>query len=413
VTGASAMRILLITGIFPPDIGGPATYVPPIASALVERGHQVTVLTLSDCLAHEDEHYPFPVVRLTRRGFRPWRWLRTIIQIIHLGCQADVLFANGLFLEAVLANRWLYKPLVQKVVGDVAWEQATNRGWVADGFEDFQQKPYDLKVETLRSLRAWWTRQADRLIVPSHYLAHWVAGWGIPEGKIAVIYNAVAPRSPSAGAGKGGARIPFTLMGEEADGGESQVPKSAHLPISTPVKLITVGRLVPWKRVDQVIEAVAHGDDVGLIIVGDGPEREHLEKLAHELGLTDRVYFAGQRSKAEVLALMTTCDLFVLNSTYEGLPHVVLEAMNLGLPVVATAVGGTPELVKDGKNGRLIAPQDGNALHDVLSELLSTPLERRRLAAGAKQLLAPFSFDAMVEATTAVLYTVARRASSR
>jgi glycosyltransferase involved in cell wall biosynthesis len=92
---------------------------------------------------------------------------------------------------------------------------------------------------------------------------------------------------------------------------------------------------------------------------------------------------------------------------------VVLEAMNVGLSVVATAVGGTPELVQDGKNGRLISPEDDNALHNVLSELLSTPLERQRLAAGARQSLAPFSFDAMVEATAAVLYAVAHQASSR
>jgi glycosyltransferase involved in cell wall biosynthesis len=108
---------------------------------------------------------------------------------------------------------------------------------------------------------------------------------------------------------------------------------------------------------------------------------------------------------------MAAGDLFVLNSTYEGLPHVVLEAMSLGLPVVATAVGGTPELVQDGKNGRLIAPQDDDALHMVLTELLSTPLERQRLAVGAKQTLASFSVEAMVEATAGILHEVMLQAS--
>jgi glycosyltransferase involved in cell wall biosynthesis len=72
-------------------------------------------------------------------------------------------------------------------------------------------------------------------------------------------------------------------------------------------------------------------------------------------------------------------------------------------------VGGTPELVQDGKNGRLIAPQEDNALHEVLSELISTPLERQRLAAGARQLLVPFSVETMVEATATVFYSVAHR----
>jgi glycosyltransferase involved in cell wall biosynthesis len=393
------MRLLLVTGIFPPDIGGPATYVPQLARALAQRGHQITVLTLSDRLDHDDGHYPFLVVRLPRHLRKPLRWLSTIHQIVRLGRQVDVLFANGLVLEAVLANRWLRKPLVQKVVGDLAWERACGRGWVTDTFEAFQRQRYGLKVEALKRLRSWWTRQADRLIVPSRYLADWVMRWGIPGDKISVIYNATNLPSPSTGEGSGG--------------GESLPPPSVLLPLSTPVKLVTVGRLMPWKRVDQVIDAVALCEGAGLVIVGDGPERDGLERLARERGLTDRVYFAGQRSHAETLALMAACDLFVLNSTYEGLPHVVLEAMSLGLPVVATAVGGTPELVHDGKNGRLIAPQDDDALHAVLSELLSAPLERQRLTVGARQSLASFRADAMVEATAGVLYDVTPRASSR
>lgn len=395
----TGLRLLIVTGIFLPDIGGPATYVLQLARALATRRHQVTVLTLSDRLGHDDGRYPFGVVRLPRQLFKPWRWLRTIRQIVRLGQQADLLFVNGLFLEAALANRWLRKPLVMKVVGDVAWEQATNRGWVRDSFEAFQQRRYGLKVEALKALRTWWTRQADCLIVPSRYLAQWVSRWGIPEDRIAVIYNAVALPSPWTGEGQGG--------------GESHDPTSVPLPLITPVKLVTVGRLVPWKRIDQVIEAVAQCDDVGLLIIGHGPERGRLETLAHERGLTDRVCFAGQRSKSETLALMAACDLFILNSTYEGLPHVVLEALSLGLPVVATAVGGTPELVQDGKNGRLIAPEDGNALPDVLGELLSTPLERQRLSAAARQSLAAFSLDALVEATAAVLSDVMHRPRGR
>jgi glycosyltransferase involved in cell wall biosynthesis len=91
--------------------------------------------------------------------------------------------------------------------------------------------------------------------------------------------------------------------------------------------------------VNGLLEALTEVPELGLVVVGDGPERPRLERRARELGVSDRVYFAGQRSKKEALSLMAACDLFVLNSAYEGLPHVVLEAMALGLPVVATAVG--------------------------------------------------------------------------
>src|SRR5687768_14071409 len=145
-----ALRILIITGIFPPDIGGPATYVPQMATALSERGHRVTVLTLSDRLDGDDTGYCFPLRRLPRHRSRLWRWVRVIAQIMRLGRGVDVLFVNGLALEATLANLWLRRPMVQKIVGDLAWEQATNRGWVSDSFEAFQQGRYSLIVELFK-----------------------------------------------------------------------------------------------------------------------------------------------------------------------------------------------------------------------------------------------------------------------
>jgi glycosyltransferase involved in cell wall biosynthesis len=377
------MRILIITGIFPPDIGGPATYVPQVAKALVDRGHQITVLTLSDRIYHNDGHYSFRVVRLPRWGFKPRRWLHTMAQIVRLGRKADVLFVHGLAMETVLANLWLRKAMVQKVVGDLAWEWATNRGWVTDSFEEFQQRRYSYKVEALKALRAWWTRKADQLIVPSRHLARWIAQWGVSEERIAIIHNALEP---------------FDRI------------QPAEVPLQTPVKVVTVGRLIPLKRVDKVMEAVAKCAGVGLVIVGDGSERQRLEELVPVYGLANRVYFAGQRSTAETLALMAACDLFVLNSTHEAFPHVLLEAMSLGLPAIVTAVGGISEIVKDGENGRLIPPAAEGMLCGVLSKLLSSPLERRRLTSGARYTIQGFSHVRMLEGTEAVLW---RSASMR
>ncbi|HSF30925.1 MAG TPA: glycosyltransferase family 4 protein [Candidatus Tectomicrobia bacterium] len=376
MTGVTALRILIVSGIFPPDIGGPATYVPQIATALVNRGHQVTVLTLSDRLDHDDRDYRFCLRRLARKSFKLWRWLRTIAQIIGLGRRADVLFVNGLALETVLANVWLRKPLIQKVVGDLAWEQAINRGWLTDSFEVFQERRYKLKVQGLKALRAWWTRRADYVIVPSHYLARRIVQWGVSEARIVVIHNALEP---------------FDSI------------QPAEVPLQSPLKVITVGRLIPLKRVDKVMEAIAKCDGVGLVIVGDGSERRRLEELVPAYGLANRVYFAGVRSKAETLALMAACDLFVLNSTHEAFPHVLLEAMSLGLPAIATAVGGIPEIVKDGENGRLVPPADEGMLYEVLLKLVSSPLERRRLSSGAQDTIQRFSPRPMLQRTEAVL----------
>lgn len=374
------MNLLIITGIFPPDIGGPATYVPRIASALHERNQRVTVLTLGDQKECDEDDYPFELVRLLRNIFKPLRWLGTIFKIIRLGRQADVLYVNGLAMETTLTNLLLRKPLVMKVVGDLAWERTANYGWVKDNFEQFQAGRYGFRVRALRYLRAWWTRQADRVIVPSQYLANWVQGWGVPASKINVIYNAVEL--------------------------ETEITP-AEIPLSTPIKLVTVGRLVPWKRVDGIIEAIANLDHVGLMVVGEGPERSRLEELVSSLGVAERVYFAGYRKKAETLALMAAGDVFVLNSTYEGLPHVVLEAMLLGLPVVATAVGGTPEVVRDGENGILVPLQDGCELSRSIQQLTDNKEMWERLSTAALISAEAFSVPRMLEETEAVLVDMA------
>jgi glycosyltransferase involved in cell wall biosynthesis len=369
------MKLFIVTGIFPPDIGGPATYVPAIADELMHRGHDVAVLTLSDCLRCDDSKYQFRVLRIPRKLFKPWRFVLTVATIFREVKQAEVLYVNGLYIEAVVANWFLHKRLVQKIVGDWAWERATNKAWVKDTFEAFQRRGYGLKVEFLKALRSFCARRADAVIVPSQYLARTVTAWGVAESKVGIIYNAI----------------------EAAPSGR------ATILLATRVNVVTAGRLIALKQIDHLIESLADCSDTGLVIIGDGPERGLLEDLVRSRQLSDRVYFAGQKSKEETMALMAACDLFVLNSTHEGFPHVVLEAMSLGLPVVATAVGGTPELVRDGENGLLIAPNANGALSKTLMKLVNSSEERQRLAACGKETAQRFRRAAMIDATEAAL----------
>jgi glycosyltransferase involved in cell wall biosynthesis len=369
------LNVLMITGIFPPDIGGPATYVPSMASELVKRGHKLTVVTLSDRLDHDDRSYNFRVRRIRRGLFKPLRFLFTVLGILREGRSAQILYVNGLYLEAVIANYLLRKPMVQKIVGDWAWERATNKGWIKDNFEEFQKRKHGVKVELLKALRNFCVCRADSLIAPSQYLAQAIASWGVAERNILIVYNAVEILTA----------IPI------------------QIPLATSFKIVTVGRLIALKQIDHVIKALAGVKDAGLVIVGDGPDRGRLEAIVGENQLTDRVYFAGQRSKEETLGLMAACDLFVLNSTHEGFPHVLLEAMYAGLPVIATAVGGTPELVRDGENGLLISPHANGALASTLRKLLSCSEERQRLAAGGRETAQRFRRSPMIEATEAAL----------
>ena len=375
------MKILVTTAIFPPDIGGPATYVPTMAGELVKRGHKITVVTLSDRLDHGDRSYNFPVLRIRRGLFKPLRFFLTVLRILREGRSAQVLYVNGLYLEAVIANYLLRKPMVQKIVGDWAWERSTNKGWVKDSFDDFQTRRHGLKVELLKTLRTFYARRAHKMIVASHYFARHVAGWGVPEEKITVISNAVEAPAPS------------SLTGNE----------SIRVPLSTSFNVVTVSRLVPWKHVDELIEAVAHCEGAGLVIIGDGPERGRLGELVHSHKLANRVYFAGSRNREETFSLMAACDLFVLNSSHETFSHVVLEAMSVGLPVVARAIGPIPDLVRDGENGVLIAREGNGQLSESLRRLIGSPKERERLSYEGQETAKAYGCEVMVGKTEHIL----------
>jgi glycosyltransferase involved in cell wall biosynthesis len=135
--------------------------------------------------------------------------------------------------------------------------------------------------------------------------------------------------------------------------------------------------------VDRVPEAT-------LLVVGDGEERTRLEQLAGE-----RVRFLGARPRGEVLGLLAVADVAVLPSAWENFPHAAVEALAMGTPVVATRVGGVPEIVHDGENGLLVDPDDDGEFGSALERVLHDGELRARLAAGAASSVERFSTDAV------------------
>jgi glycosyltransferase involved in cell wall biosynthesis len=158
----------------------------------------------------------------------------------------------------------------------------------------------------------------------------------------------------------------------------------ARLPAGSRV-VGSVGCLAPRKDFAVLLEALSRlrerHPEAAAVVVGDGPERARLEARAHALGLNGSVVFVGERD--DVDQWLPHFDLFTLASREEGIPNAVLEAMAAGRPVVATAVGGTPEVVEHGRNGRLVPPGDPAALAAALGELMDRPEEARRLGAQA------------------------------
>lgn len=374
------MNILMVTGIFPPDRGGPASYVPRMAAALIARGHRVEVLCLSDRLDHDDSAFGFPVRRLRRGIFWPTRILLTALAVWRAALRNQIVFVSGLGAEsavgALLAGGC---PTVYKIVGDYAWERAVGRGAFSGTIDEYQTAAKTPMLRFFDWVRTFPLQLARRIIVPSRYLQRIVSGWPVRAEKIHVVYNATPPvgDGPSA---------------------------AATLPAWSGKTLLTVCRLVPWKGVDALIRLVAQLPDTRLVIAGDGQVRGELGDLATQTGVADRVIFLGDVPNREVAGYLRQADVFVLNSTYEGLPHVVLEAMAAGTPVIATDAGGTGEVVEHGATGLLIPVGDAAALRSAVERLCTDAALRAQLTAEAgRRLAAHFSFDAMIHGTEAVL----------
>jgi alpha-maltose-1-phosphate synthase len=188
-------------------------------------------------------------------------------------------------------------------------------------------------------------------------------------------------------------------------------PGPARRPGGVP-RLVTVGSLIERKGHRHLIVALARlrerGCRLTLDLIGDGPLRQDLERLAHDLGVADAISFLGAQPKTAVAAAMRRADAFVLASLWENLPCAVLEAMSTRLPVVATRVGGVPEVI-DSAQGVLVAPDSSNALADGLRELVTTmaDYDREQLRARA---VSDFGYDAIAH-RWANVYAAARRDS--
>ena len=187
-------------------------------------------------------------------------------------------------------------------------------------------------------------------------------------------------------------------------------PRRPSRSAAGPVTLLSVGRLRAPKDFRTLLHAMAALDrgTARLRIAGDGPDRAELEHEIARLGLGSVVELLGTRD--DVDELLAGADVFVLSSASEGLPMSVLEAMAAGLPVVASAVGGVPELVRDGETGALVPPGDSAALASALRTIVADPALRERLGeAGRRRAEQEFSLARFEREHLALYRTHLRR----
>src|SRR5262249_29566274 len=248
---------------------------------------------------------------------------------------------------AVLLGRWLGKPVV-----------ITARGSDINLFPTFAGP---------RRLICWAAHEAAAVVTVSDALRRALIALGIEAGRIVVLRNGVD-----------------TAYFRPEPRSEARQAIGIALP-STSQLAVSVGNLVPLKGHDLAIQACTSIPGLHLAIVGRGALEARLKALARDLG-TDRVHFVPEVEQERLRSFYTAADLLLLASEREGMPNVVLEALACGTPVIATAVGGVPEVIASPTVGRLVSERTPAALARAVVALLAAPPEREDVRAYALRL---------------------------
>jgi glycosyltransferase involved in cell wall biosynthesis len=380
------VRALIVSGIWPPDVGGPASHAPDVAAFLCERGHDVEVVTTANAAP---AIAGYPVHWIARSLPKGAIHARTAYEIARRAAHADVVYTTGMFGRSSLGASIAGRPYVVKLTADPAFERARRRGIVGGNVDEFQGGSGGTASRVLRIARDAELKRAAHVFTPSSYLRELALSWGVPAERVSVLPNP-APSLPAL-APRDELRRSFGLRGPT---------------------LAFAGRLTAQKSLRVALEAVASVDGVSLLIAGEGDERARLERDVAELGLDERVRFLGALPRARVVELFAAADASILSSMWENFPHTVVEALAVGTPVLATASGGVGEVVHDGENGLLVPLGDSQALGAALRRYFEEDGLRDRLRAAAAPSVAEYAperiFAQLEEALQRVARTLAR-----
>lgn len=370
------MRILIATGIYPPQIGGPATYSKLIYSELPKKEIDVDVASFGDYISK-----PKFISHLLY-----------FFELIKKAQNVDVVYAQdpvSVGLPALLASQICRKKLVLKIVGDYSWEQGVQRFGVVDSLDTFSKnyQKYSWKVKVMKKIEKYVADGAHTIVTPSNYLKSIIVNWGVDSSKINVIYNGFNP--------------------SEIKSPKSTLRNKHNIHGTT---LISVGRLVPWKGFGTLIDIMPRLlnelPDINLIIVGDGPELENLKSKIKDLKLEDKITLLGKLEQSKLFEYIKASDVFILNTSYEGFSHQILETMALGTPIITTDVGGNPEAIKHLETGILTPFDDKERLIQGVIDVIRNPASREHMVTQAKKKVREFTDEKMLETISHLLKNI-------
>jgi glycosyltransferase involved in cell wall biosynthesis len=359
------VKVLVISGIWPPDVGGPASHAPQVASFLQSRGHGVVVVTTASA---PPPSATFPVHWVSRSLPKGVVHVRTGLEVARRAARVDVVYTTGMFGRSAVGATLARRPYIVKLTADPAFERARRRGIAGGNVDQFQAASAGPKVRALRLARDAELRGAAHVFTPSSYLGELAVSWGVAPARVSVLPNP-APELPES--------EPREVL--RASFGMDRLT------------LAFAGRLTAQKSLGLALRAISQVDGVDLLIAGEGDERAPLEDAAAKLALSERVRFLGPLARDRVIDLFRAADAAILSSSWENFPHAVVEALAAGTPVIATRAGGVAEVVHDEVNGLIVPADDAEALGAAVRRFAGDAELRERLRAAAVPSVAEYA----------------------
>lgn len=380
--GPSAIRLLFLNYEFPPVGGGAAYASLATARELVSMGHSVDFLTTATSGAADDaeiEGVRVYRVRSYRRGVHEVGLPGAFSFICAAAARLPAISRRGSY-DVYHYYFGLPTGVLSRLPGPHQRRPyvISLRGSDVPGYDPKLAWYHSAMLPITR--RIW--RGAHRVVANSHALRSLALG-SAPDMAIDVILNGtdLSPWNGTRGGGSG-------------------------------LRVLAVSRLIARKGLDVLIKAIdrLRAEPFSLDIAGDGPDRALLEQLARSCGVADRVRFHGFMDRPALASLYEQADIFVLASLAESCSMALLEAMGWGLPIIATRVGGTPELIDHGSNGLLISADDVDALTTAIRELAHDAARRERFTAANRVLARErFSWRSVAEAYQGIFQDAVER----
>lgn len=343
-------RILIATGIYPPEIGGPATYLPQFIEFIKNNNWDFKVITFADSNAKEGN-----IFRISRKSNILKRFLKYLFCILKNIKDVDIVYLHDSSISGLavfLASFLFNKKYILRMGGDFVWEQAYQSHKTNLKYFDFQKSKTPKGFKLKRFITKTVSRGAVKIVVPSNFLKNNVILWGINPSKIEVVYNAISD----------------SIIKDNISDVYNKIRnyKDRNYKI-----FVSNGRFINWKKFDYLIEIFQDIDNAKLFIIGGGPEKNNLENLILKYKLENKVFLIEKVKRNELLKIYEICDAFILLSIGDTFSFSCLEALLCGLRLIISKEGAFEEIFGefDSKGVKFVDLDDKNDIIHIINNI--------------------------------------------